>query len=85
MNLVPLAIRDDSLLSLPSRVSQAALKHPYLAQFHNPDDEPVLTKPITISMDDNKRSVHWSRLFCPSLSRWLGVSDCLCALSYLAP
>jgi mitogen-activated protein kinase 15 len=33
-----------------------SLKHPYLAQFHNPDDEPVLTKPITISMDDNKRS-----------------------------
>jgi mitogen-activated protein kinase 15 len=33
-----------------------SLKHPYLAQFHNPDDEPVLAKPLTISMDDNKRS-----------------------------
>jgi mitogen-activated protein kinase 15 len=36
--------------------SAAALRHPYLAQFHNPDDEPVLSRPITISMDDNKRS-----------------------------
>lgn len=32
-----------------------ALKHRYLAQFHNPDDEPVLTKPIVIPIDDNKR------------------------------
>lgn len=32
-----------------------ALKHPYLAQFHNPDDEPVLDSPITIPIDDNKR------------------------------
>lgn len=32
-----------------------ALKHPYLAQFHNPDDEPVLTKPVQIPIDDNKR------------------------------
>jgi len=32
-----------------------ALQHPYLAQFHNPADEPVLTSPITISIDDNKR------------------------------
>lgn len=32
-----------------------ALRHPYLVQFHNADDEPVLNRPIAISMDDNKR------------------------------
>jgi len=30
-----------------------ALKHPYVAQFHNPDDEPVCTKKINIPIDDN--------------------------------
>jgi len=41
------------------RISAAeALKHPYVAQFHNPDDEPDCTKPITISLsDDHKLSV----------------------------
>lgn len=33
----------------------SALRHPYLAQFHNPDDEPTLAKPVIISIDDNKR------------------------------
>jgi mitogen-activated protein kinase 15 len=37
--------------------AETALRHPYLAQFHNPDDEPVLTRPITITIDDNKRYV----------------------------
>ena len=32
-----------------------ALAHPYLAQFHNVADEPVLTAAIAISIDDNKR------------------------------
>ena len=32
-----------------------ALAHPYLAQFHNVADEPVLASAITISIDDNKR------------------------------
>ena len=32
-----------------------ALAHPYLTQFHNTADEPTLTTPITISIDDNKR------------------------------
>jgi len=35
--------------------AQEALEHPYLAQFHNPDDEPELKAPIRISIDDNKR------------------------------
>lgn len=35
--------------------AEQALEHPYLAQFHNKDDEPVLTSPIKISIDDNKR------------------------------
>lgn len=35
--------------------AETALRHPYFAQFHNPDDEPVMTKPITVSIDDNKR------------------------------
>lgn len=32
-----------------------AIGHPYLAQFHNSSEEPVLTSPIQISLDDNKR------------------------------
>jgi mitogen-activated protein kinase 15 len=35
--------------------AETALRHPYLSQFHNPADEPLLSKPITISIDDNKR------------------------------
>jgi len=34
---------------------EQALAHPYLAQFHNPADEPVLTAAIEIPIDDNKR------------------------------
>jgi mitogen-activated protein kinase 15 len=30
-----------------------ALQHPYVAQFHNPDEEPVCTKKINIPIDDN--------------------------------
>ena len=32
-----------------------ALAHPYLAQFHNCEDEPESTQPIRISIDDNKK------------------------------
>jgi serine/threonine protein kinase len=34
---------------------EAAIAHPYLSQFHNASEEPVLTSPIQISIDDNKR------------------------------
>jgi mitogen-activated protein kinase 15 len=34
---------------------QEAIRHPYLAQFHNSADEPILSAPIHISIDDNKR------------------------------
>jgi len=33
--------------------AEQALKHPYVAQFHNPDEEPVCTKKIFIPIDDN--------------------------------
>lgn len=32
-----------------------ALKHPYVAQFHNPDEEPICTKKIHIPIDDNQK------------------------------
>ena len=32
-----------------------AIRHPYLSQFHNSADEPVLHAPISISIDDNHR------------------------------
>ena len=35
--------------------AEAALAHPYLAQFHSNGDEPTLSAPISISIDDNKR------------------------------
>jgi mitogen-activated protein kinase 15 len=35
--------------------ANTALRHPYLVQFHNDDDEPTLNSPITISINDNKR------------------------------
>mmetsp|Transcript_30825 Transcript_30825/g.54086 ORF Transcript_30825/g.54086 Transcript_30825/m.54086 type:complete len:405 (-) Transcript_30825:361-1575(-) len=35
--------------------STDALKHPYLKQFSSPEEEMVMTSPIKISLDDNKR------------------------------
>nr|BAK02898.1 predicted protein [Hordeum vulgare subsp. vulgare] len=35
--------------------AEQALKHPYVAQFHNPDDEPVCGKIIYIPIDDNTK------------------------------
>ncbi|CDW75261.1 extracellular response kinase [Stylonychia lemnae] len=35
--------------------AEQALKHPYVAQFHNPDDEPNCTKKINIPIDDNQK------------------------------
>lgn len=35
--------------------AEQALKHPYVAQFHNPDDEPVCNKKINIPIDDNQK------------------------------
>lgn len=32
-----------------------SLSHPYVAQFHNPQDEPACPKPITIPLDDNTK------------------------------
>ena len=32
-----------------------ALRHPYVAQFHNPDDEPVCQRAIRIPIDDNHK------------------------------
>ncbi|CBZ38516.1 protein kinase, putative [Leishmania donovani] len=32
-----------------------ALEHPYVAAFHRPDDEPVATEPITVSLPDSQR------------------------------
>jgi serine/threonine protein kinase len=34
---------------------EQAISHPYLAQFHNASEEPILSAPIQISLDDNKR------------------------------
>lgn len=34
---------------------EEALEHPYVAQFHNVDNEPVCKKIITIPIDDNKK------------------------------
>jgi serine/threonine protein kinase len=31
------------------------LNHPYVAQFHNPDEEPVCSGPIVVPIDDNKK------------------------------
>lgn len=35
--------------------AEEAVRHPYLAQFHCAEDEPICTSPITISMDDDTR------------------------------
>jgi mitogen-activated protein kinase 15 len=35
--------------------AEDALRHPYCAQFHNPEDEPVADKIITIPIDDNTK------------------------------
>jgi len=33
--------------------AEEALQHPYVAQFHNPEEEPNCTKKIHIPIDDN--------------------------------
>jgi mitogen-activated protein kinase 15 len=35
--------------------AEEALKHPYVAQFHNPEDEPICKRKIKITMDDNHK------------------------------
>jgi mitogen-activated protein kinase 15 len=35
--------------------AEEALRHPYCSQFHNPEDEPVAEKIITIPIDDNTK------------------------------
>ena len=35
--------------------AEQALQHPYVAQFHNPDEEPICTKKIAIPIDDNQK------------------------------
>ena len=35
--------------------AEQALKHPYVSQFHNPDDEPICTRKINIPIDDNQK------------------------------
>lgn len=35
--------------------AEQALQHPYLAQFHNPADEPVCSRMIRIPIDDNTK------------------------------
>ena len=35
--------------------AEQALKHPYVAQFHNPEEEPICEKKIFIPIDDNQK------------------------------
>jgi mitogen-activated protein kinase 15 len=35
--------------------AEQALRHPYVSQFHNPEDEPVCAKKINIPIDDNQK------------------------------
>ena len=35
--------------------AEQALEHPYVAQFHNPDEEPICTRKIHIPIDDNQK------------------------------
>lgn len=43
------------LIFNPSKrlTAEQCLQHPYVAQFHNPADEPICTKTINIPIDDN--------------------------------
>lgn len=35
--------------------AEQALRHPYVAQFHNPEDEPICNRRINIPIDDNQK------------------------------
>jgi hypothetical protein len=39
----------------PPRSAEEALRHPYVNQFHNPDDEPSCSRVITIPINDNHK------------------------------
>ncbi len=45
--------------------AEQALEHPYVAQFHNKDDEPVHNGAITIPIDDNHKARCSGRLVFP--------------------
>ena len=52
--------------------AEEALRHPYVAQFHNPADEPESEKVVTIPIDDNtKRGVaeYRDRLYAEIIKR----------------
>jgi len=52
--------------------AEEALRHPYVAQFHNPGDEPESEKVVTIPIDDNtKRGVaeYRDRLYAEIIKR----------------
>ena len=35
--------------------AEDALRHPYVAQFHNIDEEPIASRPVQIAIDDNTK------------------------------
>jgi len=40
---------------VPCSAAEEALAHPYVAQFHNADEEPAHPSPITVPIDDNHK------------------------------
>lgn len=49
--------------------AEEALRHPYVSQFHNADDEPAATTPVRIKIDDNTKCVRPSARPVPPSAR----------------
>ena len=57
MDVAPPHTHSKLLVFNPSKrlTSEQVLRHPYVAQFHNPADEPVLTRVIVLPISDNTK------------------------------
>ena len=52
--------------------AEEALQHPYVAQFHNPSEEPSASSPIQSPIDDNTKVCLMSFRQCPTrMPQWL--------------
>ena len=57
---------------------EQALEHPYVEMFHNPDDEPVASRPVQICIDDNQKySIDTAIQYC-AVCAAVGVGRAFC-------
>ena len=61
--------------------AEEALRHPYVAQFHNPVEEPSAPSIITIPINDNTKASNCTTLYL--VHRWAKSCTSICILIYV--